>query len=285
MRMPRLVCSLGAGWLLASLGALAAGPLLPQLADPVALAVREHPRGGVEVVAADGVTGVVASAVFLGDVVQRERTLVEGGGPVTAVGWAPEGKLLVASDGVVAYEVGNEAAKRIGDAASTAPLETLAASPRHVFAVGGGALWRSRRIEGELTSLRRVEGSEGVVGVALDRRGYVAVLSVGEAGVALRFLDPERPHLSAPMVAVEGLTAPIGLAYEATLRAAEPRLYALEAAGVSRLDAADPGRVRASRVVELRDAKSFAFSPDGALYVVAADRDRPAAVVRVADEF
>jgi hypothetical protein len=299
-----------------SLSALAAEPVVvvEGLSQPTGLAVREGPRGGVEVVIAEAGAGRLTSVVLLGEERQSDSTLVEGlGAEPLVVAWAAEGTLLVAGEKLTAYsckrpgEPATELTSAAEQSSATGVAEVrgtfsaLAASNRHVFALRDGRLWRSRRLAEQLTEIRpidaepeggveqegprREERDGGIVGLAINTRGYLAVLVRTRLSHELRFLDPERPEAPGAATPITGLSSPLAMSYGVVPRPSEPLLYALEADGVYRIDASAPSLAAAQLVARVEGAQAMAFGPDGALYLVTADASRTGAVLRIAGEF
>lgn len=267
------------------------------LSQPTSLAVREGPRGGVELAIAEAGAGCVTSVTLLGEERQDAVTLVEGLGaePHTVV-WAADGVLLVAGEKITAfsYKPGLPATELSTAAAGSEDRDvftSLVASDRHVFALRDDRLWRSRRLAEQLTEIRPVDAEHederdgGPVGLALNTRGYLAELVQTRLDHELRFLDPERPDTPGAVALITGLEAPYALAYGVVPRPSEPLLYALQGDGVYRIDASGPSLATARRVAEVDDAKAMAFGPDGALYIVTADASRTGAVLRFAGQF
>jgi hypothetical protein len=267
------------------------------LSQPTSLAVREGPRGGVELVIAEAGAGCVTSVTLLGEERQGAVTLVEGlGAEPHAVAWVADGVLLVAGEKITAYSCKpGLPATELSTAAAVSEdrdvFTSLVVSDRHVFALRDDRLWRSRRLAEQLTEIRPIgaeqEGDRdgGPVGLALHKRGYLAELVQTRLDHELHFLDPERPDTLGAATPITGLEAPYALAYGALPRPSEPLLYALQADGVYRIDASGPSLATARRIAEFDDAKAMAFGPDGALYIVTADESRTGAVLRIADEF
>jgi hypothetical protein len=272
------------------------------LSQPTSLAVREGPRGGVELAIAEAGAGCVTSVTLLGEERQSAVTLVEGlGAEPHAVAWAADGILLGAGEKITAFSCKpGLPATELSSAAAVSEdrdvFTSLVASDRHVFALRDDRLWRSRRLAEQLTEVRAIgaeahgnhdrgEREGGPVGLALHKRGYLAELVQTRLDHELRFLDPEQPETPGAATPITGLEAPYALAYGAVPRPSEPLLYALQADGVYRIDASGPSLATAKRVAEVKDAKAMAFGPDGALYIVTADESRTGAVLRIAGEF
>jgi hypothetical protein len=282
------------------LAASAAEPVVvvDGLSQPTSLAVREGPRGGVELAIAEAGAGCITSVVLLGEERQGAVTLVEGlGAEPHAVAWTADGTLLVAGEKITAYSCKQPGMPAIELSSAAAVSDdrdvftSLVASDRHVFALRDDRLWRSRRLAEQLTEIRPIgaeqegERDGGPVGLALNKRGYLAELVQTRLDYELRFLDPERPDAPGAVTPITGLEAPYAMAYGAVPRPSDPLLYALQADGVYRVDASGPSLATAKRVVEVDDAKAMAFGPDGALYIVTADASRTGAVLRTAGEF
>jgi hypothetical protein len=300
MRSSRFSAALGLAIVLGfCLSASAAEPVVvvDGLSQPTSLAVREGPRGGVELAVAEAGAGCITSVVLLGEERQGAVTLVEGlGAEPHAVAWAADGVLLVAGEKITAFSCKpGLPATELSSAAAVSEdrdvFTSLVPSDRHVFALRDDRLWRSRRLAEQLTEIRPIgaeqegERDGGPVGLALNTRGYLAELVQTRLDHELRFLDPERPETPGAVTPITGLEAPYALAYGAVPRPSEPLLYALQADGVYRIDASGPSLATARRVAEVDDAKAMAFGPDGALYIVTADESRTGAVLRIAGEF
>lgn len=299
MRASRLAAAIGFAIVAVGLSASAAEPVVvvDGLSQPTSLAVREGPRGGVELSIAEAGAGCVTSVTLLGEERQDAVTLVEGlGAEPHAVAWAADGVLLIAGEKITAFS-GKQPGQPAIELSSAAAVSedrdeftSLVASDRHVFALRDNRLWRSRRLAEQLTEIRpiseeRDEREESIVGLALNSRGYLAALVTTRVGDELQFLDPERPDAPGAATPITGLEAPYALAYGAVPRPSEPLIYALQADGVYRIDASGPSLATARRIAEVDDAKAMAFGPDGALYIVAADASRTGAVLRIAGEF
>ncbi|TWT94033.1 hypothetical protein Pla108_37440 [Botrimarina colliarenosi] len=276
-------------------GAMAAEPTvaLDGLDNPAAIAVREGPRGGIELVVAEAGAGRVTAVVLLGEMRQGAVTLADGVAPApAALAWSADGSLYVANTAIAAYAVERPAlpATQRSVAEAATPLHrftALAPIGEFVYAIGDGALWRCRRLADRLTEIRRVETSGDFIGLATNRLGYLAALTQGQVGHALLFLDPEKPNAAATdAILVTGLKEPTALAYGAVARPSEPRLYALDHDGVYRLDArvgADGfATATAVQVAEAAAPVAMAFGPDGALYLIEADGSQ---VLRFAGDF
>ncbi|QDV73506.1 hypothetical protein [Botrimarina mediterranea] len=299
MRTSQLLGTLLLAIAATSLSASAAEPVvvIDGLSQPTGLAVREGPRGGVELAIAEAGVGRLTSVTLLGEERQNAVTLVEGlGAEPHAVAWAADGVLFAAGEKITAYacERPDLPAKELASAAESTPgrgaFTSLVATDRHVYALLDGGLWRSRRLAEQLTEARvatqHEEGhDEAIVGLALNPRGYLASLVSTRLGHELRFLDPERPEAPGDATPVTGLEEPFAMSYGAVTRPSEPLLYALQADGVYRIDAAGPSLATARRVAEIAEAKAMAFGPDGALYIVTADESRTGVVLRTAGEF
>lgn len=167
------------------------------------------------------------------------------------------------------------------------PFTALALDDRHVFGVGGGGLYRARRVGERLTSFRPFAPSwaTGVAAVALGERGYLALLQrdADGAGWRLVFANPNRP--TAPVVSWQTpLVSPRSLAYGPGPAPTERRLYALDERGVVRIDAADPRDALAAcpvtLVADAPGATALAFGSASALYVTATNDDGGGVLLR-----
>lgn len=172
---------------------------------------------------------------------------------------------------------------------------SLTADRRRVFAVGGGRLWRARRVGERLASLRpfAAEWGSQVAAATISARGYLAVLHRRPPAEepsdewSLSFCDPQTPTDRPFATFVTPLRSPLGIAYGTRRSPADHPLFALTERGVYRLDAgypnSEPPACEATLVAEIRRPQAMAFGPEAALYIAALTDDDDGVLLRVRD--
>lgn len=177
---------------------------------------------------------------------------------------------------------------------SPTSFASLTADRRRLFAVGGGRLWRARRVGERLASLRpfSAEWASQVAAATISAQGYLAVLHRPAAKKSsdewsLSFCDPQTPTDRPFATFVTPLRSPLGIAYGPRRSPADYPLFALTERGVYRLDAGDPNgeppACEATLVAEIGRPQAMAFGPDTTLYVAALTDGGGGVLLRVRD--
>lgn len=258
------------------------------------IAVRQPPEGGLEVAIAESGAGRVLLLKLLGDRVLDQQAIVESLPIIpTAVAWAADGTLFVASDVLRGYRCEDDRVwERAAQASAKAPLaacSSVGVSDTWAFCTCERQLLVSRRVAMRLTNLRPARQElANIRGATLSPRGYLTVLHVEKEGFSLSFSDPMTREGAPATLPVAGLVNPTMLIYGSSSGHAGRSLYAMERgqpsdpalSGVVQIDADQKGGT-AKLVAPIQSPSAFAVGPSGAIFAVTQEEGKPGKLYKV----